>query len=284
MEVEHVAGVGFAARRTAQQQRHLAVGHSLFGKVVVNHQRRATRIAEILADGGTREGRKKLHGGRIGRPGGHDDGVIHRTRLAQGLLDLLDGRGLLPAGDVNAVDGLAFVVKLALINDSIDGHGRFAGLTVANDEFALTAPDGNHSVDGLDARLEGFVDRLTVDHAGSFALQGHFKNFARDRPKAVDGFAEGIDHPAQNAFSDFDTGNFVGALHDGPFHDFAEIAEQHGPHVVFFEVQSEGFQAIFKDEQFARLNLRQPVDAGHPVADLQHGAHLFEFGLGFCIG
>ncbi len=35
MQVEHVAGIGLAARRAAQQQRHLAVGDGLLGEIVV---------------------------------------------------------------------------------------------------------------------------------------------------------------------------------------------------------------------------------------------------------
>ena len=39
MQVEHVAGVGLAAGRAAQQQRELAVGRGLLGQVVVDAQR-----------------------------------------------------------------------------------------------------------------------------------------------------------------------------------------------------------------------------------------------------
>src|SRR3546814_626958 len=39
VQVEHVARAGFAARRAAQQQRDLAVGHGLPGQVVVDDLR-----------------------------------------------------------------------------------------------------------------------------------------------------------------------------------------------------------------------------------------------------
>ena len=43
VEIEHVARIGFAARRAAQQQRHLAVGDGLLGKVVIDDHARACR-------------------------------------------------------------------------------------------------------------------------------------------------------------------------------------------------------------------------------------------------
>ncbi len=39
VQIEHVAGVRFAARRTAQQQRNLAIGRGVLGKIVVNAER-----------------------------------------------------------------------------------------------------------------------------------------------------------------------------------------------------------------------------------------------------
>jgi hypothetical protein len=49
VQVEHVARIGFAARRAAQQQRDLAVGHGLLGQVVVDDQRVFAAVAEVLA-------------------------------------------------------------------------------------------------------------------------------------------------------------------------------------------------------------------------------------------
>jgi hypothetical protein len=48
MHVKNVTGIGFTTRWTAQQQRHLPVGHGLFGKVVVNAERVFAAISEIL--------------------------------------------------------------------------------------------------------------------------------------------------------------------------------------------------------------------------------------------
>ena len=43
MQIEHVAGIGFAARRAAQQQRHLAIGDGLLRQIVIDDHARACR-------------------------------------------------------------------------------------------------------------------------------------------------------------------------------------------------------------------------------------------------
>ncbi len=60
-EVEHVARIGFAARRAAQQQRHLAVGDGLLGQVVIDDHGVHAVVAEILAHGAAGERREELH-------------------------------------------------------------------------------------------------------------------------------------------------------------------------------------------------------------------------------
>src|SRR5690606_37534197 len=83
VQVEHVAGIGFAARRTAQQQRYLAVGHGLLGQVVVNDQGVLAAVAEVFAHGAAGVSRDVLHGGVLGGRGSDDDGVFHRAVLFQ---------------------------------------------------------------------------------------------------------------------------------------------------------------------------------------------------------
>ena len=81
VQVEHVARIGLAARRAAQQQRHLPVGDRLLGEVVVEDDRVHAVVAEELAHGAAGVGREELHRRRVGRRGGDDDGVLHRAVL-----------------------------------------------------------------------------------------------------------------------------------------------------------------------------------------------------------
>ena len=69
----------------------------------------------------------------------------------QGFDDLGDGGLLLADGDVDADARLCRL----LVDDGVDGDGGLAGLAVADDQLALAAADGDHGVDGLDARSAG---------------------------------------------------------------------------------------------------------------------------------
>src|SRR3546814_632843 len=62
MQVEHVARIGLAPRRAAQQQRHLAIGDGLLGQIVIDDDGMGTVVAEELAHGAARVGRQELSG------------------------------------------------------------------------------------------------------------------------------------------------------------------------------------------------------------------------------
>ena len=102
VQVEDVAGVGLAARRTAQQQRDGAVGLGLLGQVVEHDQDVLALVHPVLADGRAGVGGDVLEAGRL-RGGGGDDGrVLHRAGLLEGGADGRDRRALLADGDVDA--------------------------------------------------------------------------------------------------------------------------------------------------------------------------------------
>ena len=103
MQIEHVAGIGFAARRAAQQQRHLAIGDRLLGQIVIDDDGVHAVVAEIFAHGAAGERRDVLHRRRIGRGGGDDDGIFQRALLFEHLDELRDGRALLADRDVDAI-------------------------------------------------------------------------------------------------------------------------------------------------------------------------------------
>src|SRR5690554_3201433 len=77
VQVEHVAGIGFASGRTTQQQRNLTIGPCLLGKVVVHDQGVFATIAEVFAHGAAGVSRQILHGCRVGRRSGYNNGVFH---------------------------------------------------------------------------------------------------------------------------------------------------------------------------------------------------------------
>ena len=137
MQIEYVPRIGFAARRAAQQQRHLPVGDSLFRQIVVYDDRVHAVVAEELADRAAGEGRQELHRRRVRSGGGDNHGVFERAVLFQDLGELGDRRALLADSDVDAVELLALVVPLVqrlLVEDRVERDRGLAGLTIADDE------------------------------------------------------------------------------------------------------------------------------------------------------
>ena len=67
VEIEHVAGIRFAAGRALQHERNLAVGDGVLGEIVVNDQRVHAVIHEPFAHRRAGERREILVRGGIGR-------------------------------------------------------------------------------------------------------------------------------------------------------------------------------------------------------------------------
>ena len=68
VQIEHVAGIRFAARRAAQQQRDLAIRPRLLGQVVIDDERVFAVVAEVLAHRAAGVRRDVLHRRRARRP------------------------------------------------------------------------------------------------------------------------------------------------------------------------------------------------------------------------
>ena len=240
VQIEHVARIGFAARRAAQQQRHLAIGDGLLGEIVVDDQRMHAVVAEPLAHRAAGERREELQRRRLGRGGGDDDRVFHRAGVGERLDDLRDGRALLADGDVDAIELGALVgagVDGLLVDDRVDGDGGLAGLAVADDQLALAAADRDQRVDGLQARLHRLVHRFARDDAGRLhvdaAALGHIGEIAL----AVDRVAQRIDDAAEQARADRHVHDGAGALDGVAFLDGRVVAEDHDADIVGLEVQ-----------------------------------------------
>ena len=63
-----------------------------------------------------------------------------------------------------------------------------------------------------------------------------------------------------------------------PSDDLVPLAEEHGADVVLLEVERQPDHVVRQLEHLERHAVVEPVDAGDPVADLEHGADLREVG------
>src|SRR5215475_12308299 len=215
VQIEYVAGIGFAAGRTAQQQRHLAVGDGLLRQVVVDDHRVHAAIAEIFAHGAAGKRREVLHGRRVGSRRRDHDRIVERAILLQHLGELHDGGALLADGNIDAIELDLLVaggVEGFLIEDGIERDRGLAGLAIADDQLALAAADGDQRVDGLEAGghrlMHGFARddarRLDVDAPTLLGI---------NRALPVDRVAERVDHAAEQSLADGNLDDGARALH-----------------------------------------------------------------------
>ena len=269
MEVEDVAGVGFTSRRTTEQQGHLAIGHSLLGQVVVHDEGVLAVVAVIFGHGATGVGRDILQRGRLGSGSRNDGGVLHGTMLAQGVGHERDSGAFLPDSHIEAVH-----VGILLGKDGVDADGGLAGLTVADDQFALPAADGGHGVDGLDPGNHGFVHALTGDDAGSFHFHGaEFGGF--NRSETVDGHTEGVQNAPHDGIADRHGEDAAGTFDRIAFFNAGIFTKQGYTHVVFFQVEHHAQQSAGELEKLHGHGVLHAIYTGDPVP---YGKHCAGFG------
>jgi hypothetical protein len=182
--------------------------------------------------------------------------------------DLRDGRLLLADGHVDAVHPLAL-----LVDDRVERDGGLAGLAVADDELALAAADGDHRVDGLEARLQRLVHRLALDDAGRLDLDAAAVR-GLDGALAVDGLTERVDHAAHQRLAHGHVGDAAGALDLVALLHRGGLAEDRRRRRCLLEVEHQAQELVGELHQLAGHGARQAVDAGDAVADGEHGARL----------
>ena len=277
MQVEHVARIRLAARRTAKDERHLTVSDGLLAQVVEYHKGMTACIAEILADSCSCKRSVILESGGIGGRGSHHYSIVHRSLLPEGLYDRGHGGALLAHGHVDTVHRVAVKPALTLVDDRVDGNGSLSGLAVADDQLTLTPSDGNHGVYGLKTGLERLVHRLAEYYPGSLTLQRHAHSLALHLAKSVQRRTDGVHDTAYQALAYIDTRDAPQTPHPHVFLYLVGGTEKHGSDAVFLEVHHHGFHTAVKLKEFARFGLRQAVDTGHAVADGEHVAHFFVF-------
>ena len=186
-------------------------------------------------------------------------------------------RTLLTNGVIDADE----VVALA-VDDGVEGNRSLAGLAIANNEFALSAADGDHGVYGLQSGGHGLAHGLAGNDAGSDALQGN-EFIGRDRTLVVNRHAERIDDAADQGVAHGHAHDAAGALDFVAFLDLGEFAEQDHADLIFFEVHSDSGDAVREAEQLAGHDLVKAVDTGDSVTKGNDGANFVDRDLRFVV-
>ena len=205
--------VGLTSRRTAEQEGHLTVSHSLLGQIIVHNERMLAVVSEPFTHGASSEWGNVLKRGGFGSGGGNDDGVLHRIILFERLDELSNGRTLLSHSNVDTVELLGLVVAVVpplLIEHGVEGDSSLSGLTITNDQLTLTTANRHHGVDRLETCLYWLIDGTTRQDAGSLELRTSlFRGL--DGTFAIDGVTQSIDNTAEKCLADGDVNLDVSA-------------------------------------------------------------------------
>src|SRR2546428_1384054 len=172
---------------------------------------------------------------------------------------------LLPYGDVDADEVFAL-----LVDDRVKSNGCLAGLAVADDQLALAAPNGNHTIDGLQTCLYRRVDRLAFNHAGSDALDvsalvGH------NRTSIVEWLTEGAHDTPNQCIPDGYFDDTPGSTYLVVLFDVCILAQDGATDRFFLKVKGHAHQpGARKFYQLKILYILQAVDASDAVLHRDH--------------
>ena len=117
--------------------------------------------------------------------------------------------------------------------------------------------------------LQRLLHRPPVHHAGSDGFDG--ARFRGDhRTLAVDGLAQRVYHPAHHGFAHRNRHDLSGAPDFVAFPNFLVFAQQHGSHLVLFQVERDAGDAVRKLHHLAGHDAVQAVNTGDSVAHRDH--------------
>ena len=229
--------------------------------------------------------------GRIGGRGRENNGIRQRALFLEDRDDSSNVRLFLANGDVNAIQRpIIFVagsfrgfVQARLADDGVHAESGFASRTVADDQFALAAPDWNHGVHSHDAGLDGLADGFASDNAGGDFLD-RIGDLGFDRTFAIERLAKDVHDAAEHGFADWNLKEFTSRADFVAFLDPGVVAENNHADFSFFQVQSEADDAVSEVEHFIEHRVGETFDFGHTVANFANGSDVLLHRRGFYTG
>ena len=167
-------------------------------------------------------------------------------------------------------------VRFFLRQNGVNANSGLTGLAVANDKFALSAADGRHGINSLEAGRHGLMHALTCNDTGGLDFHGaHFSGL--NGSKTVDGLTQRVEHAAHNTVAHRHGEDLAGTFDRVAFLDAHVRTEQSHADVVFFEVEHHTHDAAGKFQQFHGHGVLHPIDTGDTVTDVEHGAGFAHF-------
>jgi len=269
VEVENITGVSLTSRRTSQKKRHLSVGNSLLGQIVVDDKGVSAVISEPLTKSTTGERSNVLKRSSLGSSGSNNDGVLEGIVLLKGLDELSNGGSLLTNGNVDTVELLGLirtVVPSLLVEDGVNGNGGLTGLTITNNQLTLATANGDEGVDRLKTSLHGLVDRATGKNTGGLDLSTDLLG-GLNGSLAIDGVTEGIDDTTKHGRADGNVDNGTSTLDSLTFLDESVGTEQDDTDLASLQVKSHTLDTGRELNELLSLNVVKTENTGDTITN-----------------
>src|SRR5690349_8743805 len=156
-----------------------------------------------------------------------------------------------------------------LIDNGIESQGCFTRLTIANNQLALTASNGDHSIDGFNAGLDRCIHILTLHDARRNTL---------DRPKTgcgngslpVDGLAQRVDHPSDHGVPYRHGCNPPCPAYQHSFGDPPVVPHYDYTDAIFSKVERCSHHPVSKLNQFLCFYICEPVNTSDTITCLSY--------------
>ena len=235
-------------------------------EIIINNKHVTALIHEVLTHCTARVRRNVLEGRCLRSARGYNDRVIHGAVFLKVFNKARNSRSLLADSHVDTDYVLAF-----LIYDGIRCNGRLSGLAVADDKLTLSPSDGDHGIDGLDARLKGLKYGLPLADTGCGALDGT-EFFRHDGTRSVDGLTKGINNTPDHGVTYGNRHNLTGTVNGLAFTDLLVGTEEHDRNAVLFKVLSHTEASVLELDQLARHAVDKTGCPGDTVTYVEDGS------------
>ncbi len=165
-----------------------------------------------------------------------------------------------------------------LVEDRVYGQCCLAGLPVADDQFALPAPDRHQRIHDLQAGVQRLVHWCSLDDIRCVTLQVT-ELCCLNRPALIQGLTQRIHHPAQQLVSYRYAYPLTGGGYQVSALDPFIGSQQDHVNIGMVQVENQALDTGRKSYQFVGAGARQARERSHAVADLLHGTHFMEANL-----
>ena len=232
----------------------------MLGKVIVYNQHVLSLIHEILAHGAARIRCNVLQRCRFRRCCSNNNGILHRTVLAQLFHKVGNCRSLLSDCYIDADNILPF-----LIQDGIHSNRCLPRLTISDDQLPLSSSNRNHGINCLNPCLQRFLYRLPIQNAGC-------RRFHRpilpcvNRTGSVNWLTDCIYNPADHGFSNRDRHNASGSFNRLPLSDSRILAEQHSRNTGLLQILRHSVGSVLKFQKLSGHTVHKAADSGNTIA------------------